>query len=187
MKNILYIDSSISENSRTARVCEAYIEKYFSGADSAVEKLKLSETDMRALDKQMLERRALTMSLGSVNAADFPLARQFAAADILLFGAPYYDFSFPALLKIYIENMMINGVTFVYDAAGIKSLCKAESMVYIATCGGFIEPGTNLGYEYVQAICRVLGVAQTAFISAQGLDIAGNDAEEILAKTIAQL
>lgn len=187
MTNVLYIDSAISDNSRTRRICDAYIEKNFQGEEYAVTRLRLSRLDMLPLDDQRLAARILTMKPDNIKETDFTLARQIASADILLVGAPYYDFSFPALLKIYVENIMINGIAFVYDETGIKSLCKAKKLVYITTCGGYIQEGFNFGYEYMCGVCKILGVSSTEFISAQGLDIIGNDADKIVDEAIAQL
>ncbi len=185
MKNILYIDSAISDNSRTRLLCGAYIKKYFSGGEYTVTTLRLSELDIRALDKAALSERILSMQTGKP--ADAALARQIAAADILIVGAPYYDFSFPALLKIYIENIMINEVTFVYDQTGMKGLCKAEKLVYITTSGGYIKEGFDFGYEYIRGVCSELGIGTAELISAQGLDIQGNNADSIIEETIAGL
>ncbi len=185
MKKILYIDSAISENSRTRLICGAYIKKHFSGGEYAVSTLRLCEQDISALDKSELAARILSMQTGKPS--DSALARQIAEADVLIVGAPYYDFSFPALLKIYIENIMINEITFVYDEKGMKGLCKAEKLVYITTSGGYIQEGFNFGCEYMLGVCSALGIGSAEFISAQGLDIQGNDANNIIEETIAGL
>ena len=66
-------------------------------------------------------------------------ARLFADADLVVVGAPYWDLSFPALLKIYIENIMVLGVTFIYGERGqVIPLGRAGRMFYISTAGGYI-------------------------------------------------
>ena len=47
----------------------------------------------------------------------FRYAQQFAEAEIVVVGAPYWEYQFPALLRCYIEHISVNGVTFAYGEA----------------------------------------------------------------------
>lgn len=59
--------------------------------------------------------------------AYFDWAKEFASADAVVIAAPYWDFSFPAVLKQYLEAITIVGLTFYYTEEGFpKGLCKAE-------------------------------------------------------------
>ncbi len=48
----------------------------------------------------------------------FRYAHQFAEAEIVVVGAPYWEYQFPALLRCYIEHISVNGVTFAYGDDG---------------------------------------------------------------------
>ena len=111
----------------------------------------------------------------------FDLARQFAEAEVIVISAPYWDLSFPASLKQYVEKICVNGVTFEYTPEGIpQGLCKAQRLYYVMTAGGDYAP-EEYGYGYIQALARgYFGITDFRLIKATGLDIIGADAEKIL-------
>ena len=118
----------------------------------------------------------------------FAPARQFREADEVVIAAPYWDLSFPAMLKSYIEQLCVNGLTFSYSEEGIPvGHCLAKRLTYVTTAGGYLGE-YNMGYDYVAAVCKLyFGIGESRCISAEGLDIWGNDAEAILADAIAAL
>jgi FMN-dependent NADH-azoreductase len=74
------------------------------------------------------------------------------------------------------EGVCVVGVTFVYDdASGVPvSLCRARSLAYVCTAGGLVP--RNLGFEYVQALCRdFFGIPDVRLLQADGLDLPGAD------------
>jgi FMN-dependent NADH-azoreductase len=89
---------------------------------------------------------------------------------------------FPALLKIYFENITVNGITFTYSEKGIpQSLCKARRLIYVTTSGG--PKFQHFGFEYTSAIAKTFfGIKCVECVSAEGLDIQGANVEEILKK-----
>jgi FMN-dependent NADH-azoreductase len=89
---------------------------------------------------------------------------------------------FPAVVKLYFESVTVSGLTFVYGENGIpKGLCSAKKLIYVTTSGGPIIH--NFGYEYVAALAKSFyGIKEVKFISAQGLDIKGADADMIMQK-----
>ena len=118
----------------------------------------------------------------------FAPARQFREADEVVIAAPYWDLSFPAMLKAYIEQLCVNGLTFSYSEEGIPvGHCLAKRLTYVTTAGGYLG-AYNMGFDYVAAVCKLyFGIEESRCISAEGLDIWGNDAEAILASAIAAL
>ena len=111
----------------------------------------------------------------------FEHAKLFSGAEKIVIAAPYWDYSFPALLKIYIEQLCVMGLTFTYSDEGVPvSLCRLEELVYITTAGGFI-PERNYGYDYVREVFTgFFGAKKCRYIKAEGLDIIGSDPDEIL-------
>ena len=112
----------------------------------------------------------------------FAYARQFAQADTIVIAAPFWDGSFPALLKIYIENISVSGLTFRYTEKGIpQGLCRAKKLYYVTTAGGIIY-NEAYGYGYIRdTVKSMFGVAETYFIKAENLDVFVEDTEKILA------
>lgn len=98
-----------------------------------------------------------------------------AEADEIVIGAPYWDLSFPAALKTYLEHCCVCDVTFHYTQEGRpEGLCKSKTLTYITTSGGFIGD-KNFGYDYVFGLAEMLSLGNPRFISAEGLDIIGMD------------
>ena len=117
----------------------------------------------------------------------FSLSRQFAEADDIVIGVPYWDLSFPAAFKTYLEHVSVCELTFHYtEDARCEGICKAKRITYITTCGGFVE-GANFGYEYIVGIAKMFGIPEVRFVAAEGLDIVGIDIQEQMDKARAQM
>ncbi|MBQ4596100.1 MAG: NAD(P)H-dependent oxidoreductase, partial [Firmicutes bacterium] len=114
-------------------------------------------------------------------------AKQFAAADTIVIAAPYWDLSFPAMVKNYLEAVTVQGVTFYYNEEGIpQGLCKAQKVYYVMTAGGptsMPQQSFNLGFDYVKGLCQLLyGIKDVKCFKAEMLDVIGMDVEAILDK-----
>lgn len=150
--------------------------------------LDLYEEDIRPVDSDTLSRRDLFISRHDYTDDMFRYARQFREADEIVIAAPYWDMSFPAVLKCYIEAICVNGLTFRYTEEGVpEGLCRARRLVYVTTAGGYIGE-YNYGYDYIrQLFVGLFGIRDTICIKAEGLDIAGADVRGILASAGARL
>ena len=72
--------------------------------------------------------------------------------DVIVIGAPFWDLSFPAALKLYFENVTVSGITFEYSEKGRPvGKCNAKKLYYITTSGGYIG-NNNFGVDYVKEI-----------------------------------
>lgn len=184
-KKLLFINACISTHvpSRTRELCETFLEAYKNNPAWEIQKVDLEAESFLPLNhKRLQEREDCLIKLGGADLAKaYPAARDFAAADLIVIGAPYWDLSFPAVLKIYLENIMVGGLTFCYTPTGAQGLCKAERLVYLTTAGGFISQ-PDWGFGYLQSLAGMLGIKKTCSVAAQGLDIAGADLEKIMAR-----
>ena len=92
-------------------------------------------------------------------------------------AAPFWDLSFPALLKIYIENVSVDGITFKSTAEGLKGLCRGTELVFLTTRGGIYSEGNDWeqGVPYLAAIQKFFGFDRFHAIAADGLDVQGFD------------
>lgn len=178
-KNVLFVNACVREGSRTLSLCRNYLRTCC--PDAAVQELVLAQEQLRPLDREGLEKRNADIIRGDLSGARYGHARNFAAADRIVIGAPYWDCSFPALLKIYLEQICVNGITFGYSKEGAPlPLCKADRLVYITTSGGPIGEALRL---HLEDLCRMFGIAKLELYAAEGLDIFGNDPEAILRAT----
>ena len=146
---ILFVNSCIRDNSRTKLIADKFIKKILSENSGAeLKELVLQDLAMEPLTEKTLQKRD----------DFFALANEFAAADKIIIAAPYYDLQFPALLKVYLENVCVCGITFKYSEEGIPvGLCKAKELIYITTVGGYIGQ-YNFGFEYLKGLCQMFGI-----------------------------
>ena len=190
MKNILYINACVKRDvdSRTNLLAQAYLKKTLEKEECRLSALNLEETIMQPLSGKSLAEREKAIADNDFSGALFDLARNFAAADEVVIAAPYWDMSFPASLKLYIEQICVNKLTFCYSEKGIPcGLTNIKKVVYLTTSGGYIG-NNNFGFDYIKTLFSTLfGVGDIAFFSAEGLDIYGNDPESILSEAIAKM
>ncbi len=184
-KDVLFLDACVrADASRTLDLANRFLSKL---ADAQITHLKLDALGLQPLDNARLHERDHLLHAGETDAPFFVHANTFRNAQWIVIAAPYWDFSFPALLKLYVENVSCSGVTFAYDETGRPvSLCRAERLVYITTAGGYIGEN-DYGFTYIRAVMeQFFGVKQSYRIAAEGLDIIGNDPQTILTDTESQ-
>ena len=174
----LFINACIRGDSRTRRLTERLMARW----DDPVTEVNLGEIAFGPTDEAYLAHRDRLLAEGRFEDPMFGLARQFAAADRIVIAAPYWDLSFPAVLKQYIEKINVPGITFYYTPEGVpRGLCRAKELYYVMTAGGMYVP-PEFGFGYVEALAKnFYGIREVRFIQAAGLDIDGADPEQILA------
>lgn len=188
--NILFVNCCLrGEASRTLRLCRvavAQLKARFPGAE--VTELVLDEEDVRPLNGERLLHRHELEKQERFDDPVFRYARQFAQADLIVMGAPYWEYQFPAMLRCYLEQVSVCGVTFVYtDEGRPKGLCKANRLLYITTAGGPILH-RNCGFDYVKTLCGdMFGFTDLDYVAAESLDVIGVDVEAVLQEAEAQL
>ena len=178
MKNILYVNSTVRKESRTDELARHLLNQM----KGNITEIKLEEEHIEPLNSITLFERNSIIKNNDYTNEKLKYARQFANADSIVISAPFWDLSFPALLKTYMENISVKDVTFRYSEEGKPvGLCKATDMYFISTSGGKFMP--NFGYDYIKVLCKDLyGIKKSELIYAEGLDIIGNNVQEIIGK-----
>lgn len=175
---LLFVNACVRDASRTLELARYLLSRI----PAEVTEIRLEAEALQPLTKERLARRDRLLSEGNWADASFSHARQFADADYIVIAAPYWDFGFPALLKIYLEQVTVAGITFRYDGDRPKGLCRAKKLFYITTAGGPIL--CDFGYPYVKSLARNLyGIWDTICIHAENLDLDGADIPGILERT----
>lgn len=179
---LLYINACIRDESRTNRLARYLIDQIVK-MDDIVEEVKLDEKDLHPLHKESLKSRHHLLYQDVLDHPAFEAAHQFATAGQIVISAPYYDLSFPSLLKVYLENICIAPITYDYNRDGSTyGLCKATKLYYVTTAGSRILDDT-FGYGYIQALCdQMFGIQQTYEIKAECLDMMDTDTNALLEK-----
>ena len=184
MENILFINACPRENSRTLELAKYALSKL----EGTVEELPLFEENLLPLNGKTLALRDKMIAAGKYDHPLFKYARQFIAADRIVLAAPFWDLSFPSVVKVYIEYLMALGLTFGYTEDGLpKGNCKAKQLVLISTAGGPVGE-VHLGFAYLKALAeRYFGIPETVCFCAEKLDIVGADVEAILSRARADI
>ncbi len=179
----LFINACVREDSRTRELCEVYIRKHWTDPETEITTRELEREEILPLNRERLLRRDQDIAEGNLASADYHYAREFAAAEEILIGAPYWDCSFPALLKIYLERICVNGIMFRYGPDGRpEKICAGKKLIVITTAGGYLPQNSSLE-QYWKELCALFGIPELYFYKAEGLDILGNDPREILDQT----
>ena len=181
---ILFVDACAGASSRTRRLAFKVLENL----NEEWETLVLYNLNMTVLNEAKLTKRTNLCKAGSFSDSMFELAKQFARADTIVIAAPFWDLSFPTILKQYIENVCVSGITFKYSPEGVPiGLCKAENLYYVTTAGGRIY-NSEFGFGYIKALAQsMFGIKNVRIFCAEELDIIGNDVEKILTSAETQI
>ena len=174
---ILYINACVRAGSRTAELSRYLLSKL----DDVVHEVKLSEYNFPTVDEAFIEKRSTLAGKGDFSDTMFDAAKEFSCADTIVVAAPYWDLSFPALLKRYLEIISVVGLTFAYNKEGMPvGVCKSKNLYYITTAGGKIL-SDEYGFGYVKALAESFYHIPNIYqIKAEGLDIIGADVHGIL-------
>ena len=119
-------------------------------------------------------------------AAGQAVLEEFLAADIVVLGAPMYNFTIPSQLKAWIDRIVVSGKTFKYSAQGVEGLAGNKRVIIAVSRGGFYGPGTPAAVgehleTYLRWVFGFLGVTNPEFISADGIQMGPEHREKALA------
>ena len=185
MKRLLWINACMRgpEQSRTYALCKSFLEEWkHANPDGEVVERDLTRCELKVMDAQLNQLRDQTVETGKMDSSLLEIPRELAEADCVVVGAPYWDLSFPAQLKVYLEWASTLNVTFHYDDQGkSEGLCKADKLLYITTGGGPVY-NRNHGYEYIKALSGMLGIHNTHCVAGEFLDVADGPCRENMRK-----
>ena len=115
------------------------------------------------------------------------------AADIIVIGAPMYNFSIPSQLKAWIDRVVVAGKTFQYTANGPEGLLPKGKKVFIASSRGGVytgdSPAAVLEHHetYLKGVLSFIGLTDITVIRAEGLGLGQDVRDTSLAKAKAEI
>ena len=107
------------------------------------------------------------------------LARQCREADAVVVAAPFWDLSYPAALRTYIEYISAVGLTYRYTEAGCCGDCAAQWLVYL-TSGGDVEREESVGVVHWRQLTAMFGIGRFDYVFGGGLDLDPGKAPELV-------
>ncbi|MDZ7919309.1 FMN-dependent NADH-azoreductase [Rhodoferax sp.] len=191
---LLHIDSSIlSAHSVSRQLTKDTVAQWVANhPDTTVEYLDLAVDTPNHLSADSLGFRApagaeQTDVQKRENAISEALVTQFLAADVIVVGAPLYNFSVPSQLKSWIDRIAQAGRTFTYTETGPKGLAGGKTVIVASTRGGVYSTndwGRAAEHQesYLQTVFGFLGITDVRFVRAEGLAMGDAKKAEALAE-----
>lgn len=187
MKTILFINACVRSKSRTYRMAKEYMKRYIGENQYKVIERDVTKLKLLPMDEEALKNRDDAIDRHDYSGDDFIYAKEFAAADRIVIAAPYWDCSFPSFLKLYFEHIMVRNVVLGYSENGeIIKLCKADSLTYITTSGGYIREKSSVQSQ-IEEISDLLGIEEVQFYCAEAMDIYPDRVEDILKEKLEEM
>ncbi len=175
--SILFINACVRESSRTLVLAKSLMENM----SDEITQVNLNCEAIEPLSTSLLERREKLILDGCLEDPMFRYAKQFSEADEIVIAAPFWDLSFPSILKIYLEQITVSGITFKYNNGRPQGLCKTKRLTYVTTSGGPIFE--DFGYTYVKSLAKnFYGIKETKAFRAMNLDVEMISADELLSR-----
>jgi len=188
---LLHIDSSVlGPHSVSRQVSAAIVDRLY----KATPNLDIVYRDLTAAPLAHLSGSHLAAAQGAVPeavalqqdlAAGQTVLEEFLAADIVVIGAPMYNFTIPSQLKAWLDRILVAGKTFKYSAQGAEGLAGDKRLIIAIARGGFYGAGTPSAAAehhetYLRAVFSLIGIANPEIIVAEGVQIGPEQREKAL-------
>jgi FMN-dependent NADH-azoreductase len=184
--NLLHIDSSILGDHSASRLLTREIVTRLRASDPA---LQVRYRDLAAQPLPHYSAGSLAATDPIEAAADAAALEEFLAADVVVIGAPLYNFSLPSQLKAWIDRITVKGRTFRYTAQGPQGLAAGKRLILAVSRGGVYAPGagTEFGESYLRFLFGFLGITDLTFVQAEGLNVSPEQRDVALARARARI
>lgn len=191
MSTVLYIKANAKPKgtSRTFKISDSFIETYKNNHPSdKIITLDLYKENINFLSEEDINTVFGPKTEESRNHPILKYAYQFAEADKYVVAEPMWNLGIPAILKAYIDYVCVTGITFKYTEQGPTGLLQGKKAVNIVTRGGTYCSGPfceyELGDRYLKTIFGFFGITDFTTITAENLDVVGQDVEAIAQEAI---
>ena len=186
--NLLHVDASVLGDHSVSRQVSAAIVSRLRAADPG---LRVTYRDLAAQPISHLSGLHLAAAQGAEVPAnvqqDHAVAQtaldEFLAADVVVIGAPMYNFTLPSQLKAWIDRILVAGKTFSYSPTGPKGLAGAKRVIVAVSRGNFYD-AEHAAAEHLESYLRTvfgfIGVTDLEFIAADGVQVGPEHRERAL-------
>jgi len=178
--NILHIDSSALGSHSVSRELTDAIATQLRRNDAAatVRYRDLDVAPPAHLSGQLLaagqaaDPQALPPEIRAQQALGKAMLDEFLAADVVIVGAPMYNFSVPSSLKAWIDRISVAGVTFRYTAEGPVGLIRDKTVIIASSRGGrHGESAMDHQEAYLRTVFSFFGIRDVRIVRAEGLNM----------------
>lgn len=176
---LLHIDSSaLGTNSASRELSAAIVARW--RAD--VPGLSVQYRDLDADPLPHLDGSGLAKADPERAEESERVLQQFLDADVVVIGAPMYNFSIPSTLKAWIDRIAVAGRTFRYTESGPEGLAGGKRVV-IASARGGLHTGAPSDFQepYLEFLFGFMGIRDLQFVRAEGLGLSPQHRSDALA------
>lgn len=174
---VLHIDSSILGDGSASRQLTREIVARWRAAHPHAE---VTYLDLAAEELPHLSQKSLARPDEPEAARNVAALEQFLAADVVVIGAPVYNFTIPTQLKAWIDRITVAGKTFRYTAHGPEGLAGNKQVIVAIARGGVRAADAEFGESYLKFLFGFLGIHNVHFVRAEGLAISPEHREASL-------
>ena len=180
MTQILVIDSSPRGSQSISRQVTKLVADKLKAANPAA---KVVERDLAAQPLPHLHENHINAYYTAPEQRDETLKQvikesdaavdELLASDIVVIGAPMWNFSIPSVLKAWIDHVVRKGRTFNYSAAGVEGLVHGKKAIVVISSGGIYSQGPMQAMDfettYLRGILGFIGITDVTFVRAEGV------------------
>ena len=190
---LLHIDSAITGDQSVSRQLTAQIVEAWKASHPATQVSYLdlvadapAHFTMDAMAPRTGQTDGLSEAQQRENAVSERLVRQFLAADVVVIGAPFYNFAIPTQLKAWIDRILVAGKTFKYGPTGVEGLAGNKRVIIAISRGGYYGADTPMAAlehleTYLRGVFGFIGVRNVEFIPADGIQVGPEHREKAVA------
>ncbi|HEY0197763.1 MAG TPA: NAD(P)H-dependent oxidoreductase [Rhodanobacter sp.] len=110
---------------------------------------------------------------------------EFLAADVVVIGAPMYNFGISSQLKSWIDRILVAGKTFRYSASGPEGLAGGKQVIIASSRGSSYGSGPFMGMDfqepYLRTVLGFIGIDALKFIRAEGIALGDEQKAQAIA------
>jgi FMN-dependent NADH-azoreductase len=184
--NILHIDSSIlGANSASRLLSRELVSQQTAEHPGA----KVKYLDLAAESLPHLSGGSLAQADQSETARNTQAMSDFLGADVIVIGAPMYNFAIPSQLKAWIDRIVVKDKTFRYTQAGPEGLVKGKRVFIAVARGSVYEPGSPAEFaeSYLKHVFGFIGISDVTFVRAEGLGLSPQHREKSVNTALATI
>ncbi|MFC5577910.1 FMN-dependent NADH-azoreductase [Lysobacter niabensis] len=165
---LLHIDSAATGTGSVTRELTAAIVARW---EQAVPGLSVTYRDLDAQPLPHLTGPVLAQVDQAVAEAGEQAMQEFLDSDVIVMGAPMYNFSVPSTLKAWIDRVAVAGRTFRYTENGPEGLAKGKRLVIASGRGGIYGDNSPADFQeaYLRQVFGFLGITEIEFVRAEGV------------------
>lgn len=174
---ILHIDSSINGENSASRVITR----------SIIEQVKASNWGEEVVYRDLA---ADPLPHLTARGQDPEVLDEFLAADVIVIGAPMYNFTVPTQLKAWIDRIVVAGKTFKYGPNGPEGLATGKRVIIALARGGIYSEGSPAAAlehleTYLRGVFNFIGI-EPEFVIAEGLGVSAEHRENAISQALGE-